>query len=141
VSTHVEYTVIHTVKALLLVTHSCSHASSGSGLRKRRAHRSGISILASDMRLFPFLRVHTELGGLWSVENETDILSISTQRSRACRERASAGSGVLIDQASVLASDMRLFPFLRVHITELGGLWSVENETDILSISTQRSCL
>ena len=110
-------------------------AASGSGVLIDQA-----SVLASDMRLFPFLRVHTELGGLWSVENETDILSISTQRSRACRERASAASGVLIDQASVLASDMRLFPFLRVH-TELGGLWSVENETDILSISTQRSCL
>jgi len=29
---HVEYTAIHTFKALLLVTHSCRHASSGSGV-------------------------------------------------------------------------------------------------------------
>jgi hypothetical protein len=97
-------------------------AASGSGVLIDQA-----SVLASDATFPLSPSAHRELGGLWSVENETDILSISTQRSRACRERASAGSGVLIDQASVLASDMRLFPFLRVH-TELGGLWSVENE-------------
>ena len=106
------------------------------------------SVLASDMRLFPFLRVHTELGGLWSVENETDILSISTQRSRACRERASAGSGVLIDQHS---HHIQLFPFLGVVCTHstFSGFWSLEDQAhlesaasmrNILSSSTPRSC-
>jgi hypothetical protein len=58
---HVEYTAIHTFKALLLVTHSCRHASSGSGLRKRRAHRAALAS-HSTFPLSPGARAELWLG-------------------------------------------------------------------------------
>ena len=93
------------------MTHSCRHASSGSGLRKRRAHPiTGISTrITFDFSPIPFL----DASVAWSLEDQANILSSSTPRSCLYRERASAGSDVLIDQHS---HHIRLFPFLGVHV-------------------------
>ena len=85
-------------------------AASGSGVLIRI---TGISTRASritfDFSPIPFLGASVA----WSLEDQANILSSSTPRSCLYRERASAGSGVLIDQHS---HHIRLFPFLGVHV-------------------------
>ena len=109
---HVEYTVIHSQSALpsdaLMPScvlwkrpqeAACSSGSQASALRR----------ITFDFSPIPFLGASVA----WSLEDQANILSSSTPRSCLYRERASAGSGVLIDQHS---HHIRLFPFLGVHV-------------------------